>query len=100
MEFVWSRNLRLVTERGTGVGTEEVHKIDPWTGAIHKQFSVVHENGRMPLHPKMCLRALLYEERIKESPNPILKEALSSRGTELKESRHRRSGMEQRRRAG
>ena len=30
----------------------------------------------MPLHPKMCLRALLYEERIKESPNPLLKEAL------------------------
>ena len=24
----------------------------------------------------MCLRALLYEERIKESPNPLLKEAL------------------------
>ena len=34
------------------------------------------ETGRMPLHPKMCLRALLYEERIKESPNPFLKEAL------------------------
>lgn len=30
----------------------------------------------MPLHPVMCLRALRYEERIKWSPNPLLKEAL------------------------